>query len=127
MIESLYDDQITPGMTVKFADFPDIKWVVHKGKYIYHSRSKDGWYLRSVNNHKLLPIDTEDFGKLIVLSGEVNHSRYPKQTYEKDEMRELSPDLCDVLNTALQLELDGLVTKSELNAILGDIPNWDYF
>lgn len=119
--------EFTNGMTVKLNSSPDVKWTIHDGKYRYRGQLKNGWYLKSIVNHKIVPLTEELKNDIFVINRDANDNRYPKFGYYKDEQHRPSHDIVDTVMSTVQYELKQYVTKSELDDILKDIPNWDFF
>lgn len=121
------NNEFLSGTTVKLNNFPDVKWIIYNGKYRYRGQLKDGWYLKSVVNHKIVPLTEDLKNNMFVINRDANDSKYPKFGYYKDEQHKPSYDIVDTVMSTVQYELRQYVTKSELDDILKDIPNWDFF
>lgn len=60
--------KLSDGDLVMLVRFPNIKWVVHYGRYMYDGQQYLGWYFLSVPSQTVMPITDYDLRLLTVVS-----------------------------------------------------------
>lgn len=60
---------ITVGSVVILSRFPDTKWVLQDGWYIYEGQQYNGWYFSSIPAQTVIPVQGTDLLGLVIVSG----------------------------------------------------------
>lgn len=61
--------EITVGSVVILSRFPDTKWVLQDGWYMYEGQQYNGWYFSSIPAQTILPLQGTDLLGLVIVSG----------------------------------------------------------
>lgn len=60
--------QLTDGCVVSIVRYPDVKWVLHHGWYVYNNDQRMGWYLSSIPEQTKIPLESDDLNGIVVHS-----------------------------------------------------------
>ena len=60
---------ITVGSVVMLSRFPDTKWVLQNGWYMYEGQQYNGWYFSSIPAQTTIPVQGTDLLGLVIVSG----------------------------------------------------------
>lgn len=66
------------GSVVVLERFPDIKWILKSGWYMYENKKYCDWYFYSISEHITLPVDSNDLINIKIISaGEDTYKQNP--------------------------------------------------
>ena len=78
------------GSIVSIGRFPDTRWVLKNGWYLYDGRQYNGWYFSSIPAQSSLPVEECDLFDLVIISnGESPHGCSFVHPHEHNYMTEL--------------------------------------
>lgn len=60
--------RLTVGSIVAIGRFPDTKWVLKNGWYLYENRQFNGWYFSSIPAQTNIPVEESDLMNLVIIS-----------------------------------------------------------
>lgn len=64
--------EITEGTIVTLSKYPQIKWILRYGSYSYRNSNTTGWYLSSIPNETILPLNYDDLNSITIVSDDFN-------------------------------------------------------
>jgi len=70
-------EKITDGTVVVLYRLPNMRWIVHKGRYIYNGHTEEGWYVSSIPSQTNMPLYITDLCMIRIVDHGCNPYPHP--------------------------------------------------